>query len=457
MKASRTKALALLLSAAMLTLAACSTKAPEQAPAPQQNQPTKQPDPVTLNMWIMPNSSQTEPDFQQVIQPFKDKNPHVTVKVEVLDWGSAWTKITTAATSGEGPDLLQLGTTWVPAVAAMGALEPLTAKIGEVGGANAFYPASWNTTGIAGEKETYAIPWFADVRAAYYRTDVFQKAGVDPAAAFKDWTAFKAALQKVNGTEIEGKQIAAMGFPGKNDWNVAHNVMPWIWAAGGSPLSDDNKSSAINSDAAVDGIMFYTGLAREGLVPKAVLEKNTADTEAMFHTGDFAVMFSGPWLINQYVTPDDKGGHASSIVAKNYAVAPIPSGPKGAYTFFGGSDLAIFKASKHKTEAWELIKFLSTKEAQVAYGKVSGMLPAITAAEADMVATNPNYKAFYEAAKLGRSYPSIPQWGPVETALTKHIGNIWDMTAGVAGSYDRASIKKALDDAAQEVTNLLKQ
>ena len=460
-KWSRTLALILSLFL-VVSIVGCTSGSKEAKPTDTttpaaQPEPAKAPDPVTLNMWIMPNSSQSEQDLLDTFKPFLDKNKHITIKVTVLDWGSAWTKITAAATSGEGPDLLQLGTTWVPAIAAMGALEPLSGKVSEVGGKDAFFPASWNTVSIAGDKEVYALPWFLDVRAAYYRKDIFQKAGVDPNEAFKNWDSFKAALQKINGTEIEGKKVAAIGFPGKNDWNVLHNVMPWVWAAGGAELSSDNKASAINSDAAVDGMMFYTGLAKEGLAPLAVLEKNSADVEQMFHVGDFAVTFAGPWLVRHYYTPADKNGGADTIAAKNYAVAPIPEGPKGRFTFFGGSNLSVMKSSKHKKEAWEALKFLQSKEAQLTYAKFSGMLPAQKSVEADMKAVNPNYAAFYEAAKYGRSYAPIPQWGAIEGIYVKHIATIWDMTAGVSGTYSRDGVKKVFEEAAKEATNLLKQ
>lgn len=454
-KWSRT--VAAFLSVLLLIATGCSsqqaTKTPANTPAPS----AKAPDPVTLNMWIMPNSSQSEQDLLDTLKPMLEKNKHITVKVTVLDWGSAWPKITAAAAGGDGPDVLQLGTTWVPAIAAMGALEPLTAKVGEVGGKDAFWPASWNTSGIAGKSDTYALPWFVDARAAFYRTDAFQKAGVDATTAFKDWNSFKAALQKVNGVEIDGKKMAAIGFPGKNDWNVAHNIFPWVWGAGGSELSADLKTADITSDASVDGIMFYTGLAKDGLAPKEALEKNSADVEAMFGNGDFAVLFAGPWLVRGFATPKDKGGSADAPAAKKYAVAPIPAGPKGQFTFFGGSNLSIMKSSKHKDAAWEVVKYLSTKEAQVTYGKFSGMLPSRKDAETDMKAVNPNYAPFYDAMKFGRSYPSIPAWGPVEGVLVKHMGIIWDVTAGVSGTYSRSEIKKHLENAAREVNNLLKQ
>ncbi|HYF93763.1 MAG TPA: sugar ABC transporter substrate-binding protein [Symbiobacteriaceae bacterium] len=452
-----TRTIALALVALMVALAAgcggTANKKEEPAAAPAA-EPAKAPDPVTLNMWIMPNTNQTEQDMMTAAKPWLDKNPHVTLKVTVLDWGSALTKITTAATSGEGPDLLQLGTTWTPAVAATGALEKL--NLADFGGKDAFFPASLQTCNLAPTADYYGIPWFVDMRAYYYRTDVFAKAGVDPKKAFETWDSFKAALQKINNTEINGKKVAAIGFPGKNDWNVLHFIFPWIWGAGGAELTPDNKKAAVNTDAAAEGLLFYTGLVRDGVAPKAYLEKNTADVDNAFHAGEFAILAEGPQLIRSYYTPVAQGGNDDKIPAKNYDVAPYPAGPKGRFTFFGGSNLSVWKSSKNKATTIDFLKYLASKEGQVAYAKVNGYLPAIKSAEADMLALDKRFGAFYEAAKSGRSYPSIAAWMTSEPIWQKHFGNIWDVTAGVTGTYGKDAIKANLEALAKDIDAHLK-
>ncbi|MNJ45208.1 hypothetical protein D3C77_402950 [compost metagenome] len=75
----------------------------------------------------------------------------------------------------------------------------------------------------------------------------------------------------------------------------------------------------------------------------------------------------------------------------------------------------------------------------------------------DSLSSDPNYKAMVEATNYGMSYPSIPQWGPCETALVKYFGNIWDIVAGVSGTYNEAAIQKQLDDAANEVNAIVNQ
>ena len=410
-----------------------------------------------LNLWVMSTTEQQQADTRELLKPFLAANPTLRVNVTVLNWESAWAKITAAAASGQGPDVLELGTTWVPAISSMGALEQISEpQQNEVGGAKAFFPVMWGTTHRHDDPKVFAIPWYADARAAFYRTDVFKKAGIDPRDAFANWGSFKQAMQKVNGTEIGGKKIAALGYPGKNDWNVVHNMAPWIWNAGGDLLSADRKKSGINSTEAVQAIVYYTSFAAEGLVPKSALEKDSGQIESGFFNGQYAVIFTGPWILRQMATPKARGGQLETVTANNFAIAPYPAGLKGNQTFFSGSDLAMMKSSKNKAEAWKLLTYLTGREPQVAFSKMSGMLPTrLDAANDPGLMANPHYAQFMAQVKNGRHYPSIPGWGPLESVYLKNLGNMFDIVGGLKGKYSPLAIKQAMDAAAQEADQVL--
>ncbi|HEY2928993.1 sugar ABC transporter substrate-binding protein [Piscinibacter sp.] len=410
-----------------------------------------------LNLWVMSTTEQQQQDMRELLRPYLARNPSLRVNVTVLNWESAWAKITAAAASGQGPDVLELGTTWVPAISSMGALEPLSEQQqSEAGGAKAFFPVMWGTTHRHDDATVYAIPWYADARAAFYRTDVFKKAGIDARDAFANWGSFKQAMQKINGQEIGGRKIAALGYPGKNDWNVVHNLAPWIWNAGGDLLSADRKRSAINSTEAVQAIVYYTSFAAEGLVPKSALEKDSGQIESGFFNGQYAVIFTGPWILKQMSTPKSKGGQLESVAANNFGIAPYPAGLKGNQTFFSGSDLGVMKSSKNKAEAWKLVAHLTGRESQVAFSKMSGMLPTrLDAANDPSLMGNPHYAEFMAQVKNGRHYPSIAGWGPLESVYLKNIGNMFDIVGGLKGKYSPLSIKQAMDAAALEADQVL--
>lgn len=115
---------------------------------------------TTIKLWIMPNTGNSKDDMIKLLAGFKQQYPNINVQVTVLDWGSAFTKITSAVTSGEGPDVTQLGTTWVGAVSALGGLRPFTAdEVTSMGGQSSFFPAAWNTSHQYNTTDITAIPW----------------------------------------------------------------------------------------------------------------------------------------------------------------------------------------------------------------------------------------------------------------------------------------------------------
>lgn len=431
-----------------------------------------------INIWIMPNSPKPIVDLEDVLSDFKKNNPDIEIVITGIDWGAAWSKITVAATSGVAPDICQLGTTWVGTIASMGALLPLNDYIHEIGGADAFLPAAWNTSGIEGSGVVVAIPWFVDVRGIYFRKDIFEKLGLTK-KDLDTWESFETTLKKIkeakvvsdkNGNIYVGKEaeeilkkdptakiIEPLGIPGKNDWNVIHNFVPWIWSAGGDLLSKDRKTAIFNSKEAMKGILFYTGLVRKGLVSTKTLELNTAQVSTNFVNGEYVMYFDTSHMVKYMSIPQSEGGFAEGVASKNYDIALFPKGPAGRYHFFGGSNLAIFKYTKYPKEAWKVLAYLCSKEAQIKYSQKTGFMPARKDAFNDpYFEKDPKRKIFKEATKYGRSYPCIPSWGPIEPILTRRLGILWDYVAGVYGSCTDETIKQQIDMAVQEVNSVLK-
>ena len=116
----------------------------------------------------------------------------------------------------------------------------------------------------------------------------------------------------------------------------------------------------------------------------------------------------------------------------------MPTGPAGkAYTFVGGSNLMVFKSSKHQNEAWALMKFLSEDQTQKDYADLLGMFPARLAPQQQVGDSDENHKAFFSGHPEGRTYAPIPQWGQIENAYKTRFGNILDSAAGVGQGLQR--------------------
>jgi multiple sugar transport system substrate-binding protein len=406
---------------------------------------------TTVKLWIMPNGPQPQEDMEASLKPFTEKTG-IKVDVEVVDWGVQLDRIRNAAVSGEGPDITQAGTTQVPFFAALGGFEDLSDRVEDVGGAAAYPEGVWQTTQVVGQDGTWSVPWFTEARSIYYRKDVLEKAGVDPATAFKDWDSFRATLQAIKD-KVPG--IQPFGTPGKKAFDLVHHVMPFVWDAGGAELSSDNSQSTINSPEAAEGVDFFAKLVDDGLADKSQLERDGTQVENQFKGGKIAVWIGGPWVLPSADRTDDTNW--TDAARKNVALAPMPAGPNGdAFTFVGGSNLMMFSASEHKNEAWEVMKYLSQDQVQTDYAKLLGMFPArVEPQKAVGESSGANYEAVYQAIQQGRTYSPIPQWAEIENTYKGRFGNILDEAA--KGQYSEANVQKQLDEAAKEADALLAQ
>jgi multiple sugar transport system substrate-binding protein len=409
-----------------------------------------------VTLWVMNNGPDPVNDTKKLLEPFESESG-ITVKVELVAWDVQQDRIRNVAVSGGGPDVTQAGTTQVPNFAALGGFEDLTSRLGDIGGADKYAEGVWNTTQVIGREGTWAVPWFTEARAIYYRKDALEAAGItDAEAAFKDWASMRATLEALQGvTEINGKPIKPFGGPGKRAHDLVHHVFPFIWGAGGAELSEDSTTSTIDSDEAVQGVQFVGDLIKDGLFDASQLERTGQQVEDQFKSGALAVWMGGPWVEATIEREDDDAW--DDAVRDQVGVVPMPVGPTGeAYTFVGGSNLMMLKSSKNKDAAWDLMKFLSRDDIQAEYASLQGMFPARLEPQEEVGNRSETAAAFYEAIKQGRTYAPLPQWGEIEGVYKKRFGEILDGAAG-QGTYNPEEIRKQLALAKQEADGLLEQ
>lgn len=415
---------------------------------------------TALRLWAMPNTSRPKEDLDAILARFKEQNPGIEVEVEILDWASALSRITNAANSGTGPDVFQLGTTYTASISETGSLLPLDELLAQKGGKSIFVPAIQPYMQPLNADNVTSFPWFVDVRPIFYRTDVLAKAGIKPDEMFASWDSYSDGLKKIRDAKviIDGQKVEPLGLAGKNDWNVVHNIYPWIVGNGGAIVNDLGDSVLIDDEISVHGVLTFVKLIRDGLTPKAYLEKNTAQVSAEFDQGRIAIWQETSSKLVYLERPAEMGGASSSPAAKNFATALPPAGPAGRKLFIGGSNLAIFKSSKNQEAAKKLIAFLTTDpDAILDFCKASGMAPALAKVyENPYFAQDPNRKLFKDLVAAGKPYPAVPYWGELETSiLNTRFCNIFDIAAEVNGPYSDESVRKELQAAGVQARALI--
>ncbi|MFI5909735.1 extracellular solute-binding protein [Dactylosporangium sp. NPDC051541] len=425
--------------AVTLLLSGCARSTGDGPSADTVGYPPDQPA-VELEFWYMPYGGPIQDRAViQETEEFHKAHPNITIKPVRIQWSDALTRLSTATTSGEGPDVTVLGTTWVGGFSALDALRPYTEpEIAAVGGQDVFAPASWSASHRLGSDQITALPWLTDVRALFYRKDVLAKAGVDPATAFTDWTAFEATLQKIKDS---GGTVRPLAIGNENNFGIIHNVAPFIWGAGGNLLNDTGDKSLLGESPAVDGVTYYQRLVHRYDDPEA-MKLESSDVPEAFAKGVGAITIDNSQSVGDYLADPDRPG-----LRGGWGTAPMPAGPEGRFGFFGGSGLAILKAAKHPAAAFEWVKFLTGEESQRRYSVSSGLWPARTSAiKGTRLESDPAYAAFRTMIAAGRMYPSIPAWIVVESIIAKDLAELWQAPAALTRAQVQDILQRTTND-----------
>ncbi len=96
----------------------------------------------------------------------------------------------------------QVGNTWIPEFAALGALVPLQESVdaSHVVRSADYFSGIWDTNVI--DARLYGIPWYVDTRLLFYRKDLLAQAGFEtPPRDWQQWRSAMAAIKKNAGTD----------------------------------------------------------------------------------------------------------------------------------------------------------------------------------------------------------------------------------------------------------------
>jgi maltose-binding protein MalE len=140
--------------------------------------------PKTLTYWASNQGASLENDKQVLTPELKkfQQQTGITVKLEVVPWADLLNRILAATTSGQGPDVLNIGNTWSASLQATGALLPWDSKnLAEIGGKDRFAPAALAAAGVQG-KDPAAVPLYSMAYGLYWNKKMFAAAGTNRSA-----------------------------------------------------------------------------------------------------------------------------------------------------------------------------------------------------------------------------------------------------------------------------------
>jgi ABC-type glycerol-3-phosphate transport system substrate-binding protein len=398
--------------------------------------------PSELTVWRMGASVPSEVTWMNgiVAEFHKDYPAYKNTKVNVVwvPWGNRTTDWTNALASGKNaPDITELGNTDTPTEASLGALANISS-----------YVDGWSTkpdvvTGMLANDtangNVYGLPWFGGVRGIWYRKDQFKAAGITSTPA--TWPELVADAQKLM-KKFPGTY--GLGAPS----NYTNAIVSFIWGAGGqvATYSGGKWTANLTSPASEAGIKFYADLyLANHLSPSKYIGQTelgnpgatSGGSNEDFALGKVDMYIDGPWASAEFP--------ANAVDKANWASFPIPSqnGPSPAPAFAGGSDLAIWGASKNKTADWALLQVMDSEANATSFANLQGFFPPFTSKlTGGAYASSPLMSGFAKAATITQISPlNAKNWSTADAtdAIIPTMMKALDRGANFAATVSKAN------------------
>ncbi|KAB1910490.1 extracellular solute-binding protein [Micromonospora sp. AMSO31t] len=296
----------------------------------------------------------------------------------------------------------------------------------------------WNNALTPDGKKLIGLGTDVGGLAMCYRKDLFQQAGLptDRDEVSKRMTTWQDYIALGKEFKASGKVKAA--------WldSATSLMQPYVMQNSQTFFFDkDNKFIGDTNPVIKQTWDLGLQMARDGLTAKT--QRWSADWDGAFKNSAFATLPCPAWMTEGVIAP--KSGPANS---GKWDIANIPGGGGN----WGGSYLAVPAQTKHPKEAYELAKYLTSKEGHLAAFKEAGAMPSDIAG-LDDPAFKDKTSEYFSGAPTGKIFgESVKNMKPVFLGA-KHQ-QVWEtifepqMQAAERGRLSAdAAWTKAVDEA----------
>lgn len=347
----------------------------------------KKAEPVTLNYWGLWEPSSV---MQGVIADYEAANPNIKINYTTQSIKNYRSRFLTAGTQANSPDIVRIHNTWLPMLKKDLYAAPDT--IVTSSDLALYYPIVQQNF-VSGGK-IYALPLEIDGLALIYNEDIFKDAGATPPS---DWNTLRKLAFDLTKTNPETKIIERSGVALGTTGNVEH----WSDILGLLILQNSGDPGKPTETAVQDALTFYTIISTQD----KSWDATQPNSVYAFATGTVAMIIAPSWQVSEIkaINPD-----------LHFKVAPAPVLPSANFSWATYWAEAVPLSSKHPTDAWKFIKYLSTPEVlQKMYAGASQIralgepypLTSLASSLANdplagsFVTQGPNYKSWYMASR----------------------------------------------------------
>ena len=389
-------------------------------------------DKTEIRLWL--NGSDTPDELvEYAIDEFEALHPDATVTFERQQWTGIVEKLTTALSSSDSPDVVELGNTQAQTFEAAGALLDLSDQRDELGGDD--FLQSLAEAGTY-DGNFYAVPYYAGARVIVYRTDLFEEAGLEVPTTLEEFLQAGVTLKEAS----DDPNFSGIYLPGRN-W---HAALSFLWAYGGDIANDDGGTwdGQLATPESEEGLTFFKEIFDQANAAPA--DADDSNDYIAFCNGEVGMMPAPGWKKGQIINEED----GCPDMEENIGVFAMPGLEDGstAPVFLGGSNLAVSANSEHPDLATDLIGILASTGYQEQFA-AAGVIPALKSVLGD-VSGDEAAEAQAEAAANSRFVPTSENWAAVESAFV-----LQDLLTEIAQGGDINGAATTADEALESYLN----
>src|SRR5512143_3533363 len=102
-------------------------------------------------------------DFPQLMRTLLDqfeRDTRLKVNLRLLTWENAWSELVRVGLYHDGPQVSEIGSTWLSEFVGMGALRPFSPyELGRNVSPEQYLPSVWASALVSGGTGPWALPW----------------------------------------------------------------------------------------------------------------------------------------------------------------------------------------------------------------------------------------------------------------------------------------------------------
>jgi len=320
-------------------------------------------DTVTITVGGWPSGDDA---FKAAEEGFHELYPNIEIEYVFTDTTSHHQNLQTSLAAGSGaPDVAMVEGAYVAQYRNSAALADLN-QFGASDYASDFVSFKWDQCISDDGSSMRLIPWDVGPATAFYRTDVFEEAGLptDPEEVEELMSTWDGVLQAAE----------AVGAIDDNHWFMADGSYLYQLLFQNRDYYDEDLNLQLERDGDIDCLNTIIKMREEGLDMQ--VDMWSTEAYAAYADGSIAYVPNGCWFGGFLKTDIDPDG------AGHWAVCNLPAniGAKN----WGGSFLVIPEQSQNKEAAWKFVSYmLATASGQNDMFEAVDYFPAYTPAYED--------------------------------------------------------------------------